>query len=462
MRSGRFTTFHHLYKATKDTSFFVLDVNSLYPERALSNNFPAGKLEIITDPKIISQIIFDQGDQCHYLLPSKTKMIGIAKVRILAPPTMKEAFLGCYNKEGNYVYGLCRACINAKNEKNCRHGVQSKAITDLLCWNEINFAVSLGYSLLNIFECYQYPKEIPLFKKFIQILSREKIKHTETDPKIDLEEYAKIINTGMKYGPKLTLDKSDFISDSRKKQYFKDFLNGIIGSICSQKRKMSSILVKSQSHLDSIKFKDIENVFPLEKACLLMVKKNSFSSKMSLTTNSIIYSYVLAYSRIFMFKALLELWKQNAIVYLISNDAIYFSQKQFKKIPLEIGPLFGQFKNEYPNCKILSFYSFGSKSCCITYKNANGLIIQKIKARGFFLSSCICKNITDLFDFETALKKALVRNKSSICLPQIRHTHSLKELSTRENLLLCQFSCDIKKVRIIMEDGSSKCYGSLL
>ena len=116
VRSGRFETFIHLYERSHpDEIFHVADVNSLYANCAKENAFPIGPFTIESDLSILSKIEYNRAEKCHQL--KGKKMIGLAHIRIVAPPILKEPFLGEWRNE-KFIYGLCSKCIQSQSQKS--------------------------------------------------------------------------------------------------------------------------------------------------------------------------------------------------------------------------------------------------------------------------------------------------------------------------------------------------------
>ena len=393
-------------------------------------------------------------------------MIGICLLKITSPTNLKEPFLGSYLSEkgsdGKFIYGFCNLCIQKKLKTPCKHTEDQRSHTLVLCWPEINYAVSLGYKVLQFYECYQYSTEAPIFKKFFSLLSREKIRYSKPS-KDDLNTYLTEINCGMDYTGKLALSAKDIQPNTVKKQYYKDFMNAVLGKMGEQTLRTKTVLVRSQNELDLIDLPSIENIFPLKKSCILFQKNNVKSTRMNIKSNSIIYSYVQSFARIMMFDAMQRLWQQNAVIFSISNDALYFSlDRPIQRNDINEGPLFGQFRNELLDVnRVVAYYSFGSKSSCLVYEDKSGNICQVMKARGFSLSNCISQNVLKSYDVKTAIQKALKNEFSSIFVPQKRVKKSIVKVNVQDQLLLYELTNKIETSRILLSNGESKAYGTI-
>ena len=433
----------------------IVDCISLYPTQS-KENYPTGKYEIISDLEVLRRIKYDSNKMIHTL--DDIKLIGIAQISILSP-NLHIPLLGLQLKD-QYVYGNCSACIKKKNLKACKHGLKNRVILATLCWNEINYAVSLGYQIIHVYECYQYSSESKIFERFFHLLSRRKMMYSEKPPKIKAKTYVKEINELMNFPVELHLSEEDIIPSEFHREHAKQDLNMIFGKLSQQRMRTKPIIIKSQSELDKIDLNKVEDVFATEKACFVIVKNTAIATKHNRRANSILYAYVLAYSRIFMHKQMMLVARNNAIVHQISNDSLYISLPRDIDIGsiINIGFTFGTFRDEFCDSNVETFFSFGTKSCAISFSNQKGNY-QVVKARGFSLNTLTASHAIRDFDFEQAYLDAMSGQIRAKKIPQIRKKVTVKSLSMRKVLMYFQYSNCIKETRVINVDGSTKPYG---
>ena len=455
-RSGRFECFKHTWSHNEKTDFRCLDISSLYPTVAMNNTFPIGKFDILVDQKVLQKIRYDEEKKKHFL--DNVEMVGIAHVKIVAPKTIKEPFLGS-NYKGKYIYSLCNACIK-KPKVNCKHAKKNRAITAELCWPEINYAKELGYEIISIFEAYQYYASADLFSKFVKLLARNKIIHSKA-PKEEIDKYCSQINQSMKFSGNLIVNPEDIKPNIVTRKYFKDALVSFLGKFGQQNRRTRSIIIQSQGHLSKTFYTSkIEQMFPFEKAVLVVIRESKKISRFNHNANSIIYSHILSLARIEMHRHLMHLWNINLTVYSINNDAIYFTLPRDSALPFNLSQSFGHFKDEFQDCTIIKYVSFGPKTSCIYYIDENNKVSYDIKARGFSLKAQYAKNIVDKIDFEKFLFSSLTGDKKSIKIPQYRHKHNFQQLNTTEVMLIYEFDNILRTNRIVFTDGSTLPFGS--
>ena len=283
--------------------------------------YPTGKYEIITDNTVLSNIYFDKAHEYHII--NGRKAIGVAHAQIQTPAELNIPLFGISVKDG-YNYGNCSLCIKKKSQKKCKHGPKARSILVTACWNELDFAVSIGYKIDRVFECYVYANEAPIFSKFFSLLSREKIMYSEPEGN-DLQKYVNDINAKMNYSPEMCLTTQDIKPNQLMRQYCKQDLVMLFGKLSQQNMRTKPIVIKSQQELENVTLNTVEDVFGMEKACVLIAKNSSLHSRHNRKANSFLYAYVLAYSRIYMYKTMNQIVKRNGHIYQISNDALYFS-----------------------------------------------------------------------------------------------------------------------------------------
>ena len=101
------------------------------------------------------------------------KISGTILLTILAPQTLLHPFLLYKTRAGRTILTLCKMCCETLS-KRCSHSDQQRALTGSYLLSEIEFAHSLGYRILDIFECHAYFKEYFIFKPFVEALNHFK------------------------------------------------------------------------------------------------------------------------------------------------------------------------------------------------------------------------------------------------------------------------------------------------
>ena len=159
-------------------------------------------------------------------------------------------------------------------------------MTDVLCWQEVNYAVSIGYKVLNIFEVYAYKTKTNMFNRFYSLLALEKLKHSSPSENQSLEDYCAEINKLMNLPDNLALKPEDITPNKCVRNYAKEFLNSCLGKFSQQSNRSKTIVVRSRPELNHVHYTNsILDIFPFEKAVLVVIKDNSRVSKINLRAN---------------------------------------------------------------------------------------------------------------------------------------------------------------------------------
>lgn len=420
----------------------------------MSNNFPTGPYTVMTQKKhSLNDIKYDKEKKCH-LLKSK-KMSGLVLCRVLAPKGLKEPYVQTIRlKDKAIVYGLCELCIQKSYTGSCNHSDLERSHVQTFVWPEIDFMVSsLNYKLMAVYECYQYDQESPLFSGFIKLLANGKLKHSITD----LNEIP-FINKKMKFPPNLALKRDEISINPVRTSFYKHMLVAFLGKLAQSTSKSKTIFVRNKNQLQSIFYKEkIVDIFTYDNICQVIIKPPKKVNQ-NRSANSVLYAYITALSRIYMHKCLLKLWSLGCIVYALECDNIYFSRPNTLPNPLKYSKTFGYFQDQFVDCVILAFNSFGSKSNNVSYIK-NGILCQKMKARGFNLDSSLIHNILEFYSIEELLRYYVQEEIIQIKVPQLRNRRNLKTMTINQVLTEFRLSNLIVTKRVFNNDFSSKPFG---
>ena len=85
-------------------------------------------------------------------------MYGTMLVTILPPTNLFVPFLQLRLEDGTCVNTLCYSCAKASNQNSCSHSDKERALTAVYFISEINFAIQLGYQVIEIYECHFFRK----------------------------------------------------------------------------------------------------------------------------------------------------------------------------------------------------------------------------------------------------------------------------------------------------------------
>ena len=288
------------------------------------------------------------------------------------------------------------------------------------------------------------------------MLQHGKLLHSA--PNSSHEEYCDSINEAMSFPDSLKLDPKKVDNNKFIRNHYKILLCSFLGKFAQQNLRTETKFVRSQTALAKLFFnEEIEDITCLDKVCHVLIKSKRKKSSINRDSNSVIYSYLTAYARVFMHKEMIKIWSLGGIIFCIENDCLYFTRSKNEISPLTYSKLFGTFKIECS--QIISFISFGAKSSALTYLSKNELK-QKIKARGFSLESNLVNELIQTYSFHELLDQYLLQNnKKSIKVPQIRAKRNLNKLTITERIQIHELSNIIVSTRVIFNNYATVPYG---
>ncbi len=321
---------------------------------------------------------------------------------------------------------------------------------------ELEYAVSLGYSILDTFEIYNFSTEDFIFTDYIRVLAYFKIKYSER-PKSS--EELKILNEKMAFkGTPLELKMSDFEKKDSLRQHFKLLLNSALGKLAQKPFSHKISYVKSQEELWKLfEEEDIENVSAIsEDICQISIRESEKGKKKpNFRTNCILYAFITARSRIRLHKSIMTLQQNKFHVYYCDCDSIFFSGPKNVTPPLVISPAFGDFKNEVPeDSTITNFSCLGRKHYqIISKKEGEKEGTAAFKIRGISLQSDIAlQKVSKDYPLKPPHDKSV-----PLLVPQVRKVHP-SPLTTASKSRQISMSRNIICQRKVMIDNRRKTY----
>ena len=119
-----------------------VDFTSLYPYVNKYCEYPRGHPKIITNPVRDLSVYF-----------------GIAKVKILPPRGLYHPVLP-YRSCGKLKFPLCRTCADEESLEPCQCSDEDRFLLGTWCIPKLNKAVEKGYTLLRVYEVYDWPERM--------------------------------------------------------------------------------------------------------------------------------------------------------------------------------------------------------------------------------------------------------------------------------------------------------------
>ena len=99
------------------------------------------------------------------ILYLKKKVAGAILLTIVPPSNLLHPFLLYKTRLGKTVLTLCKLC-SEKCSKQCAHSDEERALTGSYMISEIEYALTLNYKIIQIFECHVYFETKFIFKEF--------------------------------------------------------------------------------------------------------------------------------------------------------------------------------------------------------------------------------------------------------------------------------------------------------
>ena len=373
-KEGLFQTFHFHYNAEEhpNESMFCMDFSSLYPITAMKVELPVGKWEFLGN-LVNADIRFVNGK--HYL-NQETELVGIFVVQVECPTGPKDNFDFPFissKARGRKVYTFCQKCVEERNPNFCQCQDQERRFFDTLCTNELNFAASLGFRFV-FFEGINYGAKKICFDDFFKFFLAEKVKYSGfpigTNSDEEKQEFINGLNFDLNLEGNLKIKVDDVVFNPIRRELAKKICNTAIGKLSLNSKNFTETKLTSNPYdlFEASRNKSLINYSIQGDKCELVLQKKE--PPIMRNCNSVFGSFIVAESRIAMFKHLQNLHKTGCTIYQVSCDAIYFTKPNDKPMPLPIRhDTVGFFRSIYPDkSEICEFVSINARFFSITYK----------------------------------------------------------------------------------------------
>lgn len=317
LRGGRTETYVMAADATPDHDLAYVDYSSLYPSVCTSRNpkyhFPTGKSITLIRSEELNGLFFKENQTFYrYKKDTAIPVKGLLQLAVLAPEDMLIPFLPtrvtCKGGQRS-VATLCFTCAVQDRGQKCRHKLDQRQITDTYTCDEIAFAVcNYGYKVQKIHEALLYVEDAPIYRDYLNILAREKIKYSGLPSDLTQEEKEQAvqnINIEMEFqgSEKLTVD--EFQSVPLLRLMAKLQSNALLGKFGQNSGAQTKChIARSQQDLEAIFYNDTHDIvnFNLIAADVLQIttKPKPNRTPPNLNTQVVIAAHVTAFARIEM------------------------------------------------------------------------------------------------------------------------------------------------------------------
>ena len=427
LRGGYVDSYSFSYETKENPycSFKSYDVRSLYPFLAKTKKFPVGPCERFCDINP-QQIEITDKNVMYKSIP----MFGIAQVRVFAPRKLRKPFLYCNPKGSNCSYlTLCHECVKTtstrltfeKPPEFCSHTDSQRSWVSVYTTVELVKAHLLGYHF-TFYELHHWENSYKIFTEFIDVLSSQKLKSSGIPNNVDPQKYCDEINANMKFFSKdleLTPDNVKFDPDS--KEFNKLMLNSVLGKNAQKRSAVSSKITSSLK--DIHKACENESIVDIEAVSFskfLIVTKNANIHRANFNNNSIIYAFLTAYGRIFIYGAMEVLEQNKAEIFYVNTDGIFY--KIPKKIDLTqnldiFGYSLGKFVEEYEG--IQSFFSLGPRNYSMLLRDSNGQYKEITKISGLSITTAVT-SIVNHSSYQKLVNNLIAQTYDELKAPQAK------------------------------------------
>lgn len=411
-----FKLYHKVLESNEKIRY--LDFTSLYPFVNKNFSYPKGH------PKITF------GEQCKKIDLKNSH--GIIKCKILPP---KKLFLPVLpvKLNGRLLFTLCNTCASKLNMSTCIHNDNERSICGTWVIAEVNKAISLNYSIIEIFEIWTFDVvkgDNGLFTKYVNHFLKSKQECSDwpanCTSKLQKEAYIKSYEDH----EGIALDSSKISDNPGLRNLSKLCLNSLWGKmIQGENYSQSKILHKEEDFFkiicdDSIEINDMV-FFNENDSVLLEYKFKDNLNKPSPNINVIIGSFTTCYARLILFDLMYQLGER--ILYADTDSVIFIESDDSHPKP-QVGSFLGELTDECQSygegAYIEEFVASGCKSYALKiFSPRSNDYAYNIKSKGITINS----STSDLVNFNSL--KSMVCDENDCGYRIVTHTR-FKRLKT--------------------------------
>ena len=435
-----------------DHELKFLDINSHYAFVASKYKFMVGKYSILIGDSI-NQLKVENN---KFVFNNKP-ILGAVLISILPPQNLMFPFLSYKTKSGQTVNTLCRTCAETYST-NCKHSNSQRTLISCYMISEIEFALTLNYTILAIFEAHVYENSKYILQPYIKMINFLKMKHSNCLDKceslLEKQNYCDLMNNEMNFEAPFILTPLNIEPNKSKKLFYKLMANSTIGKLGQRNDKNKTIYVSQKSQIEDIYFSPnkIEDIFFVNKNfCQVEIKPNPTKIPPNRSSSCYIEAQLTSYARQIMYEHLITVANTGAIVFNVDCDSIIFAQLKNTPCPLIVNDSIGNFKNELGNVNIISYHSLGPKNYSISFENDNK--IQTVsKVRGLSLTSITHQTLLNEKLFQEFIEQYFKGQKLHCQVPQYRLRGDFNNLKVMSNIKLMRFANDITSRRMLRKN----------
>ena len=419
------------YKKFPNETFFAIDVNGLYSYCAINNEFITGKYEVIMGTKLSNVVIsYHKFYYCNKMITG-----GAIFVQILAPRSLEYPFLMYRKCDKTTVNTLCKKCAEDCSKTFCMHNHDERSLIGTYVISEIEFALKLGYKLLNIFEIHAYFSSENFLNPFVKELNRLKTKYSDCFENLTTLEskttYCNELNIEMNLEGNEKFDIYSIQPNTVKRNFYKLASNSFFGKFSQRMDKANVVFVSSQQELEKLYHtQNIEDIFCLsDQICMAHTTSDSSKQYQNLKYNVYIGSQITAYARQEIYEKLMQITNlSNCTIYHVNCDSIFFSLTKDCPSPFRMNHSVGNFKDVVKG-NILSYLTFGPRQYCLSYEK-DSILVTETHICGLSIE----QNLSN-FDFQNLFSSFIENYENKLfnkfIFPQTRKKVNLKALTVK-------------------------------
>ena len=458
VRNAYFDVFNIKFDKTLYPNYEMkfLDINSHYAFVASEYKFMVGKYTVLI------------GDSIEKLKLENNKFFfngnavqGAVLISILPPQNLMFPFLPYRTKSGHTVNTLCRTCAEKLSSK-CKHTINERALISCYMISEIEFALSLNYKIVAIFEAHVYEHSKYLLRPYIKMLNFLKMKYSDCLENCQNDDEkqinCEIMNKEMKFEAPFLLTPTNIKPNKSKKVFYKLMANSTIGKLGQRNDRNRTLYVNEKSQIEDVYFSPnkIEDIFFVNKNfCQLEIKPNLTKIPPNRQSSCYLEAQLTSYARELIYKHVLNIVKSGSIIFNVDCDSIIFAQPKNTPCPVKVNHSIGNFKHELGHVDIISYHSLGPKNYSLSFQNQNKKIQTISKVCGLSLTSITNDTLLNDNLFKEFIKEYF-NNKKMVCkVPQLRLKGNYEKMKVFSNIQLLRFTNDISARRFLKKDSEN-------
>lgn len=400
------------YKTKENEKIKYVDICSLYPWVCKYGKFPIGHPEVYI------------GEDCKKLTGPENgidKVEGLIKCKILPPQVLYHPVLPI-KKHNKLMFLLCRTCGELKYQELCSHSDDERALTGTWVADELRKAVEMGYTIVTIFEIWQYKitkydkenKDGGLFVEFVNKFLKLKQEASGWPSACDAEEKKRSYIEDYKKNEGILLNYEKIEKNPGLRSLAKLMLNSFWGKFGQRENLPKTNIVTESSELFDLLTRPFAIVNYIQEindnTVLVNWEQKEEAADVLGTGNCVIAAYVTTQARLKLYEHLEKL--DTRCLYCDTDSCIYVSSGEPEEYEPPIGSFLGDMTDELedygPESYITEFVSGGPKTYAYT-----------VSTKNTYKTICKFKGITQnygtskLANFET-LKNQILKNREPV------------------------------------------------